>query len=130
MNDYPEKIPEGLPNLDIFPFSVKASKTARKDIEFQLDQVNSRIEKIIEHFVYSDIPILSYVLKVTTQKSELKKMAKAIDRLADLVSIQEDLSSRLQVVKLLETDPAWFAATFSDYSSEIDSDLSNIIDNL
>lgn len=130
MNPYPEKIPEGIGNLDVFPFSIKASKNARKEIENQLDQINSRIEKILDHFVYSDIPILNYVLKVTTQKSELKKMAKAIDRLADLVAIQEDLSSRLQVVKLLETDPNWFAATFSDYSSEIDKDLSDIIDNL
>jgi hypothetical protein len=55
-------------------------------------------------------------------------MAKAIHRLADLVEVQEDLSSRLSVIKTLEADPMWFTTTFSDYSSEIDKGISSILD--
>jgi hypothetical protein len=39
------------------------------------------------------------------------------------------LNSRLSVLKVLESDPNWFATTFSDYSDEIDRDISFIIDN-
>lgn len=128
MTSYPEKIPDGITAIDKFPFSFAAGKAAQKNMESQLEQVNSRINKILEHFVYDDVPILHFVLRATNQKSDLKKMAKAIDRLADLVKIQEDLISRMNVLKLLEADPTWFATTFSDYSAEIDEDLSKIIE--
>lgn len=129
MLEYPEKIPTGISSIDKFPFSIKAGKTAKNDLENQLDSINDRIDKIVQHFVFSDIPILMYVLKATRERSDLKKMAKAIDRIADLVKAQDDISSRLNVINTLEADPAWFASTFSDYSDEIDRDLSFIINN-
>lgn len=129
MSSYPEKIPEGIGSIDLFPFSFSAGKTAKKELTSQLDTVNSRIHKIVEHFVFDDMPILTLVLKVTNEKSDLKKMSKAIDRLADLVELQQNISSRLNVLNLIESDPVWFTSTFSDYSSEIDTDLTKIIED-
>lgn len=127
MSSYPEIIPEGIGSIDLFPFSFNAGKNVKKELTSQLDLVNSRMQKIIEHFVFDDMPVLMLILKVTSEKSDLKKMAKAIDRLADLVEIQETLNSRLNVLNLVESDPIWFTSTFSDYTSEIDKDLSEII---
>lgn len=129
MSSYPEKIPDGIGKIDRFPFSLSAGISAKKSLENQLDQLNARISKIVDHFVFDDIPILHFILRATNQKADLKKMAKAVDRLADLVELQENLVSRLNVIKLLEADPTWFTSTFSDYSDEIDKDLSDIIDN-
>jgi archaellum component FlaC len=129
MSSYPEKIPDGIGSINAFPFSFTAGKNVKRELEFQLDQINTRIEKIVDHFVFNDIPIVHYILKASNQKNDLKKLAKAINRLADLVEVQENLSSRLNIVKVLETDTAWFTSTFSDYSSEIDQDLINIINN-
>ena len=127
MSSYPEIIPEGIGSIDLFPFSFNAGQNVKKELTSQLDLVNSRMQKIIEHFVFDDMPVLMLILKVTSEKSDLKKMAKAIDRLADLVEIQETLNSRLNVLNLVESDPIWFTSTFSDYTSEIDKDLSEII---
>jgi hypothetical protein len=129
MNKYPERIPEGITSIDTFPFSFSSGKNAKRNLENQLEQINSRVEKIIEHFTFNDIPIVHFVLKATNQKSDLKKLSKAIDRLADLVQVQEELSNKLAVINALEADPVWFTSTFSDYSAEIDRDLSDIIDN-
>lgn len=129
MSSYPEKIPDGISSIESFPFSFTAGKNARKEIQSQLENVNARVNKILEHFIYDDIPVLHFILRATTQKADLKKIAKAVDRLADLVEIQEDLNARMNVIKLLEADPSWFTSTFSDYSQEIDRDLSDIIDN-
>lgn len=128
MNDYPESIPQGISSITTFPFSFEAGRSAKKDLEVQLENVNDRINKIVDHFVYSDVPILSYVLRLTTKKSDLKKMSKALDRLADLVKVQEQLESRLSVIRVVEADPTWLTSTFSDYSSEIDSDIISIFD--
>jgi hypothetical protein len=129
MNKYPERIPEGIASIDTFPFSFNSGKNAKRNLETQLEQINSRVEKIVDHFVFNDIPIVHFVLKATSQKNDLKKLSKAIDRLADLVQIQEELSNKLAVINALEADPVWFTTTFSDYSAEIDRDLSDIIDN-
>jgi len=126
MLEYPEKIPQGISSIDKFPFSVKAGKSVKRDLETQLNQIDSRIDKIIDHFIFQDIPIIMYVLKATRDKNDLKKLSKAIDRVADLVQAQDDLSSRLNVINTLEADPTWFATTFSDYSDEIDRDLNYI----
>lgn len=128
MSSYPEKIPDGIGSIETFPFSFNAGKGAKRELESQLEQINSRVEKIVDHFVFNDIPIIHFVLKATNNKNDLKKMAKAIHRLADLVEVQEDLSSRLSVIKTLEADPMWFTTTFSDYSSEIDKGISSILD--
>lgn len=130
MSKYPEKIPDGIDSINTFPFSFNSGKSAKKSLENQLQQIDSRIEKIVDHFVFNDIPIIHFILKATSQKSDLKKMAKAIDRLADLVSVHEELSNKLAVINALEADPVWFTTTFSDYSAEIDKDLSDIVDNL
>lgn len=126
MLEYPEKIPEGISSIDKFPFSIKAGKSVKSDLENQLHQIESRIEKIIDHFIFQDIPIVMYILKATRDKNDLKKLSKAIDRIADLVQAEDNISSRLNVINILEADPTWFASTFSDYSDEIDRDLSFI----
>lgn len=129
MTNYPEKIPQ-LPLKATFPFSFNASNDTKKELQEQLDEINSRIDKIVEHFVIDDIPILMYVLKVTKDRSTLKKMAKAIDRLADLAEVESQLSARVNVIKTLEQDPTWFASAFSDYSSEIDDDINKLFEGM
>lgn len=129
MLEYPEQIPEGIASIDKFPFSIKAGKSVKNDLQNQLNQIDNRIDKIVDHFIYQDIPIIMYVLKATRNKTDLKKLSKAIDRIADLVQAQDEISSRLNVINTLEADPTWFASTFSDYSDEIDRDLNFIINN-
>lgn len=128
MSSYPEKIPEGISSIDLFPFSFTAGKNAKKELTSQLDALNSRIQKIVEHFVFDDVPVLALIMRVTNDKADLKKISKAIDRLADLTDIHSQLTSRLNVLNLMESDPVWFTSTFSDYTHEIDRDLSSIID--
>lgn len=128
MSDYPEKIPQGVGSINTFPFSFDAARSAKRDLETQLDNINDRVNKIVHHFVYDDIPIINYILRLTTKKSDLKKLSKAIDRLADLAEIQEQLSSRLAVINAVEADPTWLTSTFADYSKEIDKDLMSIFE--
>lgn len=126
MTDYPEKIPTNIKSIDTFPFSFQAAKTARKELEAQRDSVDERINKIVDHFIYSDVPILSYILRLTDEKSDLKKMSKAIDRLADLIEIKNKVDSKIAVINAVQSDPTWLTATFADYSSEIEDDISSI----
>lgn len=115
-----------LDSIKKFSFSFDMVKKSKKDIKEQHDAVKDRIDKIIDHFTVDDVPILGYILHVTTSRSELKKLSKAIDRLADLVETRSVLSSKLKVIEAAETDPNWFASAFGDFDQEIDHDLENL----
>lgn len=120
---------EDYKSLDVikkFNFSFDMVNKTKVDIKEQHDAVKDRIDKIVNHFTIDDIPILGYILHVTSSRSELKKLSKAIDRLADLVDASTSLNNKLKVIEAAETDPNWFASAFGDFDQEIDHDLDNL----
>jgi len=120
---------EDYKNLDVikkFNFSFDMVNKTKVDIKQQHDAIKDRIDKIVNHFTVDDIPILSYILHVTNSRSELKKLSKAIERLADLVDTSTSLNNKLKVIEAAETDPNWFASAFGDFDQEIDHDLENL----
>ena len=120
---------EDYKNLDAikkFNFSFDMVNKTKAEIKQQHEAVKDRIDKIVNHFTVDDIPILGYILHVTNSRSELKKLSKAIDRLADLVDTSTSLGNKLKVIEAAETDPNWFASAFGDFDQEIDHDLENL----
>jgi len=123
---YPEKIPENKQNLTNFLFSLEASSSVKSDLQSQLGSLNERIQKIVNSVTLNDMPILSFVLQNSHDKKELKKFAKAVDRVADLVDAVDKIESRINIIDTAQKDPDWFAFTFGDFSKEIDEDINNI----
>ena len=116
-----------LDKIKKFNFSFDMASKTKSELQQQRDTVKERIDKIVNHFTIDDVPILSYILHVTSSRVELKKLAKAIDRLADLVEINTSLNNKLKVIEAAETDPNWFALAFGDFDQEIDSDLEKFL---
>jgi hypothetical protein len=112
--------------IDNFRFSFEMAAKAKEDIERQLEAVESRISKIVDHFTIGDAPILRYILTMDPSKDELKKLSKAMDRLSDLIDIQSSLSAKLAVVRTAENDPNWFALAFGDFQNDIDAGLEEL----
>jgi len=109
--------------INKFNFSFDMVAKTKDDIEKQRDAVKERIDKIVNHFTVDDVPILSYILHVTSSRPELKKLSKALDRLADLAEVNASLNNKLKVIESAESDPNWFALAFGDFDQEIDNDL-------
>lgn len=125
-NKHPERIPENKGTVDQFLFNLKSSSSVRTELESQLSTLNERIQKIINTVTLNDMPILGFVLQNSHDKKELKKFAKAVDRVADLVDAADNIESRINIINTAEKDPNWFAVTFGDYTKEIDEDIENI----
>ncbi|MFZ4104860.1 hypothetical protein [Flavobacterium sp.] len=125
MSEHPEIIPNFSP-YDKFPFSAKASLKVKSDLETQLQNLNERIEKISSSVNVGDVPLVRFVLQTSHDKIELKKFAKAVDRVADLIDIVDQLESKLKIIETAQKDPSWFAFAFGDFSEEIDKDIDNI----
>jgi len=125
MSEHPESIPK-INSYDKFPFSAKASLSVQSELQSQLETLNERIEKIASNVIVGDMPLVKFVLQTSHNKNELKKFAKAVDRVAYLIEAVDQLESKLKIIETAQKDPEWFAFAFGDFSQEIDNDLSEI----
>lgn len=113
-------------NIEKFNFSFAMAAKAKDSLEEQLNTVQARIDKIVDHFTINDAPILRFILNMDPDRDDLKKLSKALDRLSDLIEIYNSLSSKLAVINAAEKDPNWFALAFGDFESDIDQGLDEL----
>lgn len=113
--------------IKTFQFNVDSSNETKKEIKSQLSAINERIDKIIDHFQIDDFPVVQVLLNMTHDKESLKGLSKALDRVADLIEIKDNLIAKLKVIEHAEKDPSWFASTFGDFSDDLDKHIENIL---
>lgn len=124
---YPEKIPNS--KIENFTFSFQQALSAQKDLENEHDALDKRISNIVESekFHINGFPVLRNILMLSPNRADLKKLSKALDRLADLVEVFDTVEEKLTVIKTMNKDPNWFAWTFADHSIDFDQEISNIV---
>lgn len=130
MTPYPERIPNQ--NFDHFLFSFSSAAKAEKDLQQEYDALHARINNIIDSdkFYVQNFPVLKNVLALQPTKAELKKLSKAVDRLADLIDAFTHLDAKLTMIKTMQENPHWFTNTFADFSAEIDRDIDKFLETI
>jgi hypothetical protein len=103
-----------------------AAETGR-DISKKVETLNERIDKIADAFMINDMPIIKAILSVTRSKSDLKKLAKALERLSDIIELHDSLKNRLTVIETVQNDPQWFVSSFADFEQDIDRTIEQIM---
>jgi hypothetical protein len=73
------------------------------------------------------MPVVTAILNITRSKNDLKKLAKALDRIADIVEVLDSLKEKLTVIKVAEKNPNWFMSAFGDFSTDIDKTIESIL---
>jgi len=106
-----------------FNFSFDMASKTKSEIENEAEILRDRIDKIIDHFSVNDVPILKFILNVTDSRNDLKKLSKALDRLADLTEHHTSLVKKLNVIEQAEADPTWFALAFGDFKQEVEDGI-------
>jgi predicted nucleic acid-binding Zn-ribbon protein len=128
MPAYPEKIPTtAKAPIDSFYFRLDAAKDIKKQLESQVAHLDERIEKIVDHFTLADMPIIRFILNVSEDREDLKKVAKALDRVADLIDARNEILPKLQLITTAEKNPNWLAMAFGDFSNDVELEIDNII---
>lgn len=110
-------------NIKSFNFSFDMVSKTKSEIEDEAVILKERIDKIIDHFSINDVPILKFILNVTEARNDLKKLSKALDRLADLTEHHNSLVRKLNVIEQAEADPTWFALAFGDFKQEVEDGI-------
>lgn len=103
-----------------------AAKT-KEELNKKVKILQDRIDKLVNDFTIDDLPVLKPILSLTRSKTDLKRLAKAVDRVADIVEIYDSLNGKLKIVEMVENDPNWFASTFGDFEKDIDNAINKIM---
>jgi len=130
---YPNNLPPSSKiAMDNFNFSFSMANKASVEIQKSYDAISERIQAIVESekFYVSGIPVLKNILMLGGTKNDLKKLAKALSRLADLVDVHETLEGKMSLVKVINDDPHWFAWAFGDFSKDVDVGIDKIFKEL
>jgi hypothetical protein len=116
----PEALPDNLDPVSKFTFNASLAADAKAANDAMIDAMQNRIDKIIDLFTVSDIPVIRGILGVSHDKDELKGLAKGLDRVADLIGVLDELELRKKILEYAEADPTWFASAFADLESEVE----------
>lgn len=114
-------------DLSKFVFSMNMLKETEDDLSSKVSSLQSRIDNISSNIIINDIPIIQPILSISRSKNDLKKLAKALDRIADIVEILDSLEDKLKVVQTAKKDPNWFVSSFGDFSQDVDKTIEQIL---
>ena len=124
----PEELPQGLVPRKSFMFTTKLLEEQKRENQALIDSYQGRVDKICEALTMNNTPVIPALLHVTSEKDVLKRLAKGIDRVADLVEVLDELKTRQKVLEYAEQDPVWFAAAFADLEHEVSSSIPDDVD--
>jgi hypothetical protein len=124
---YPEKLPNNLQPVENFTFTLAGVSHAREQIGLQRDALYSRIDKIIENFQLDGKPVIAWILNLGHDKEQLKGVSKGLDRVADLINDLDDLERKEITLETAESHPDWFAGALGDFSTVVETALTDFI---
>lgn len=119
-------------HLGDFNFSFALAQKAKADLEADHEKLLERITQIAESekFFVNGFPVLKNVIQLQPKKADLKKLSKALDRLADLMDTFQEIDSKLTVINTVQEHPHWFAWAFGDFSQEVEQDIEKFLNTL
>lgn len=119
-------------SFDNFIFSFAQASSVQKSVEQDFETISNRISTIVdsEKFYIKDFPILKNILTLDPSKEDLKKLSKALDRLADLLTIYKEVSSKLSLIKTMQENQTWFTNSFANFDKEIEHEIESLFREL
>lgn len=105
-----------------FNFSFELVEKTKQELENSHQKLLERISNITESekFFINGFPVLKNIVTLNPKKQDLKKVAKALDRLSDLLEAFEEVDNKMTLVNTVQSDPHWFAWAFGDFSKDVD----------
>lgn len=108
--------------IDSFTWSFQAGEASKQELKMQSEAYEERIDRIIHHerARIKGVYILEHILNFTSDPSDLKIIARACEKLADIVPDYEEAKRRYELVCESIENPTWIASVFGDFSSDVD----------
>lgn len=116
---YPEAVPKGLTPVTQFTFDIENIKGAKKDITLQSEALTERIKRISDKCLLSEhYQVIPQILNISRDPEDLKRLAKGLGRIADIIGEADELERRATVIEVAEKDPSWLAWAFGSFDMQ------------
>lgn len=113
--------------IDTFRFNASSASFAKKEIDLQIEALETRIDNIVNKFTLDGNPIIVPIMHISHNKEELIGLSKGLSRVAELLEPLDVLRKRKEILDLAESDPSWLAWAFGDFDEEIDEALNKFL---
>jgi hypothetical protein len=115
-------------SFDNFIFSFSQAADVKKSIENDFETISNRVTAIVdsEKFYIEGFPVLKNILMLDPSKEDLKKLSKALDRLADLLAVYREISSKLSLITTMQENQTWFTNSFANFDKEIEYEFESL----
>ncbi len=115
--EYPEIIPDVLPELDGFVFSAQTANQSYDSLKTEIESLRDRITRIIERTDFGGGLVISSLLKLSNDPKEVKQLGKSLMGIAPLLDVHNRMEKRLEALNTICNDTSWFASASADFSS-------------
>lgn len=108
-----------------FMFSFQRAKEAKADVEMRLEAFEMRLSELSNKIEMGGAPIIQMILTVSHDPKELKKLGEALVRVSQIIKPMDELRAHKAAIELAEQNPESFMSMFGDFTSDIDTLLTN-----
>lgn len=110
--------------IDNFIFSLSAAKNSMKDVNLQVQAIESRLSSISSKVEIEGIPILKHIMSLTMEEKDLERLGKALLKAAPLAAELTELQKKKQIIEFSVNKPEWIASTFADFTDDVEKIIS------
>lgn len=103
-----------------FLFDAGLGEAAQRDMELRVSALEERMNHIIQRATVKDVPVIQSILNLSTDPDEIELLGKCLVRVAEILPELQELKKRHDVVATVREQPGWLAATFADFTSDVD----------
>lgn len=115
-----------VPGINSFTYSPEVAAAQQKDLTLRLSALNTKIDYIVNKVEINGMPILKYILGLSTNKDVLERLGKALLRVAPYVDEYSELEFRKKVVDMAIENTGLAASLMGDLSGEIETITSEL----
>ncbi len=107
-----------------FVFDVSRSDPYLTDLNNKISQLDTRLEKLSD-LRLGEYPLIKMIMQLSSNPDpkELKDIAEALNRIADILPKYHQLVERKQFIEFARSNPDVTALAFADWSDEFQSFL-------
>jgi hypothetical protein len=109
-----------------FVFNLEGVAHARQQNELRMEALRDRLKTLGDKSAIDNQNILGWILKTCQDAEALKRLAKCLDRAADILPELISLERRDFVLTIAEEDQIWMASAFGDFTGELEAALDAI----
>jgi hypothetical protein len=108
-----------------FMFSTTAAEDSEKDLELRINALEQRLATLDERCALMThhghpMPVLRQILAIGKDPEDITRLAKGLERAAQLDTELEELTRRLEIINAVKKEPNWFASVFADFADDVE----------